>query len=61
MTKESCNLIGQEAQLATAKQTLWSQIFCSLDDYIHACKKKKNHLIHKLIEQETQLATSNEK
>ena len=41
MIKESCNLTGQEAQLATAKQTLWSQICHSLYDYIHACRKKK--------------------
>ena len=39
MIKESCYLIGQEAQLAKPKQKYQSRSLLSLDDYLHT----KNH------------------
>ena len=40
---ELCNLIGREAQLATPNQKWKSQVLPSLDDYLHAKKKKKKY------------------
>ena len=51
MIKESCNLIGQEAQLTTPNQKWLSRILPPLNDKLHAKKqtdkkqKNKDHLI----------------
>lgn len=36
MIKESCNLIGKEAKLATPNQNRKSQVLPFFDDYLHA-------------------------
>ena len=65
LIEEPCNLIGQEAQLATSKQIWQSHMLPSLDDRFHAKKSKISIdlMIKKssnLIGQDVQLVASNQ-